>query len=164
MSLNKVLNSDAFWQYSIATYQQPEVKEMCLHCQAQYDLNVNVILLCGWLNRFGKTLEVEQLDMLLAGIADSQAALKQLRCLRNGCLKGSDAYKAYLREELEYEAQQQKHLINTLASFSLSKAEIHALSVYFEFAQCGDKGCLASLISKMEVFTEGREDDCNIRL
>lgn len=172
MHLKEILNPEDFWQYSIATYQLPEVKELCLLCQEQFNVNVNVILLCGWLHGFGKTLDVEQLEKLLTEIEDSQIALKVLRGLRNDCKKGSEAYKAYLREELEHEALQQQQLLNALANCSSLHSGAHPLTVYFKLAQCEDtvtleslpsgNEILRSLISNMEAISEDRDDDCNI--
>lgn len=184
MHLEEILNPEAFWQYSLTTYQQLEVKELCLLSQEQFDLNVNVILLCGWLNRFDKTLKVNQLELLLSEIAGSQSELKDLRRLRNDYMKDSEAYKACLGKELQHEALQQQQLLNTLAGFTLLAVDRHPLSVYFEWAQCNDsrtcksktsikktsmrkttaKQTLQSLIAKMETTTEGKDDDCNIRL
>lgn len=147
----KILNPSAFWQYSVATYQSLQVKELCLQCQEQFDLNVNVILLCGWLHSFGKTLKPNQWEQLLVEITDSQMTLKALRRSRKSCVKGSDAYKAHLRDELEQEAQQQKQLLDGLARFCLETGHMHPLITYFEFAQVYDLVALESQHSIKEI-------------
>lgn len=41
-------SSSRFWLYSCLVYEQPRVREICLHFQEKFTVNVNVLLACLW--------------------------------------------------------------------------------------------------------------------
>lgn len=45
----KMPTDHPFWQYSLHLYAQPEVEKLCLQLQNGHDLDVNLLLFCGWL-------------------------------------------------------------------------------------------------------------------
>ena len=144
MSQSRMYQPEAFWRYSIDTYSQPGMKDLCLACQDQLGLNVNVVLLCGWVNIFGKTLTHKQMQSLLQSIETSEIGLNKQRQVRNNHERGSDAYKDCLKQELALEGEQQKILLQELAKYDLveggfdsakaSSAVSHPLNMYFSFS------------------------------
>ena len=144
MSQNRLYQAEAFWRYSTDTYSQLGMKDLCLACQDQLGLNVNVILLCGWVSVFGKTLTRRQVQGLLWSIKETEAKLKKQRLARNRYKRGSDAYRDCLKQELALEGEQQKILLQELAKYYLveggfdsakaSSAVSHPLNMYFSFS------------------------------
>lgn len=125
------LNEDAFWRFSIDLYSREPIKQACLAMQDQFNLNVNVTLLCCWLDSLQMKLDKPQLDELLNAIKDSDAELKQHRQLRMASKNRPDSYAQLLREELELERVQQRTLIKALNSMDVahvSTAQQHSQS------------------------------------
>ena len=147
MSQNRLYQAEAFWRYSTDTYSQLGMKDLCLACQDQLGLNVNVILLCGWVSVFGKTLTRRQVQGLLWSIKETEAKLKKQRLARNRYKRGSDAYRDCLKQELAQESEQQRILLQKLAECDLTEGvfdskeangsvfQSHPLKTYFSL--CG---------------------------
>lgn len=146
MSLEKLLDPEAFWRFSLEIYSRNKVKQLCLYCQDQHGLNVNVILLCIWLGRLKKGLSIQQCQELVVGIAASEIKLKQQRSLRSEHKKGSEQYKACLQQELELEAEQQKLLLRILAGMPDTVMDVKPINNYFVAMQIDDEQTLESLI------------------
>ena len=80
----------AFWNFSIAIYGRPGVRDACLRLQDEAGLDVNVLLYCLWRAACGRDLEAEDLRARLAALAPwMAAAVKPLRTLRRA-LKAAD--------------------------------------------------------------------------
>lgn len=54
-----MLDNNVFWNYAVQTYSTPEVADLCLTLQNQYQLSVNDLLFGLWLAREGKRLPQE---------------------------------------------------------------------------------------------------------
>jgi uncharacterized protein (TIGR02444 family) len=94
---------NGFWEFSLALYAQPNVREQCLALQQACAIDVNVLLFCGWLG-LSKNVRLEADD--LAGIQGvitdwHRSAVKPLRSVRQ-YLKVSDVGGASeLREQVK---------------------------------------------------------------
>ena len=73
----------AFWNFSIAIYGRPGVREACLRLQDKAGLDVNVLLYCLWRAARGMALEADDLGARLAALGPWMAsAVQPLRNLR----------------------------------------------------------------------------------
>jgi uncharacterized protein (TIGR02444 family) len=80
----------AFWNFSVAIYGRPGVREACLRLQDEAGLDVNVLLYCLWRAARGTDLAADDLRARLAALAPwMAAAVKPLRTLRRA-LKAAD--------------------------------------------------------------------------
>lgn len=116
--LKKMWQADAFWAYSIALYQDDEIKRLCLHLQDDFSLNVNIILLCCYLNSKKCGLSgggYVQLNHVQPKLISRLERYKKER----KASKGNPGYANLLTQELELEKQHQKALISHLSGLSL---------------------------------------------
>ncbi|MBE1300444.1 MAG: TIGR02444 family protein [Alteromonadaceae bacterium] len=112
-------NSDSFWQFSLEFYSPEPIKQACLTLQDNFDFNVNLILLCCWLDSLRVKLSAEQLHQLKGVIKNSDVELKQHRKLRAANKNQQDRYAALLQQELALEQAQQSILVSTLNSMKV---------------------------------------------
>ena len=77
------LSSNPFWDYSLATYGRPQVAEICLALQDNFEIDVNFLLYALWLGSGGYELTETHLSALEGEVARWRAeVLKPLRALR----------------------------------------------------------------------------------
>lgn len=152
---NALFDADAFWQFSGELYQKKGVKELCLQCQDEFSLNVNLLLFCGWLWRFDISLTIPQWRIVQQVITQSESELHELRKQRKCQVKNSKQYKACLERELQLEAQQQNLILQTAEGLNLQEVNEHPLRSYFAYTACGGDHLLETLIS---VFDEDNEE------
>ncbi len=50
-----------FWRFSLRTYRAPGMQAACLALQESCDADVNLLLLCGWLGRSGRSIDKRRL-------------------------------------------------------------------------------------------------------
>ena len=78
-----VLEAEQFWQDSNAEYQREGVKAACLWLQNEKGLNVNLLLLICWIAKQGVELSPNELEEILAAIANwhdqNISLIRQLR-------------------------------------------------------------------------------------
>lgn len=123
MSLMPNWQADKFWLWSIDVYQQAQVKQACLHLQDSYDCNVNLILLCMYLQSLNCRLSVQDCQILIKTIRPSEQNLKAHRRERRQ-IKSVDnvRYKRFLAQELVLEKQQQVEIIECLNHLNVAVA------------------------------------------
>lgn len=134
-----LLNSDNFWQFSCAFYEQCDNQQTLLALQNQQGKNVNLCLLLHYLDSLGLKINSNQLDILVATISDfDQNVMCPLRTAR-AHLKANQATisgyacirKELLSAELKLEKQQQQILIDTVNCMDLAKqAAPHNIEMY----------------------------------
>lgn len=107
-----MLSTETFWAFSLNLYQHNEIKQACLSLQNDFDLNVNLLLLCSFLDHNRIDLSARQFDQLRAAITPIDNQIKQIRQQRIA-QKNLDQgrYKALLDQELTLEKSQQACLI-----------------------------------------------------
>lgn len=110
----KLPTAQQFWQFSVAVYGTDNVKQHCLYWQDLHGLNVNLLLLCIWLDSNHYRLSRSGLQSLEGAVKDSAQQLSLMRQQRNALQKGSDGYHAHLQSELKAEAGQQATLLLAL--------------------------------------------------
>lgn len=114
-------DADAFWAFSLAFYERPEIAETCLALQDRQGLDVNIVLLCCWLGWSGQgRLGPEDLMAVEAGVAAwRREIVERLRSVRRA-LKGMSSPAApLLRREIQHlelaaEREAQRLLIASL--------------------------------------------------
>jgi len=121
------LTASELWQYSLVHYSK--VDDLLLELQEQYQLNINLFLLCGYAQQQGCAIDEMQLANLLAQCQQWQDQLiSPFRALRRS-LKANisqDDYQAMLTMELALEKQQQHQLVNSLPELPTNNPEAQA--------------------------------------
>lgn len=103
---------DKFWQFSLDIYGQDGVKECCLSLQNDHGTDVNLLLLCLWLDNQNISISAECFKDLM-DISDhwQLQVLAPLRTNRSVLEKNTTDYEAALALELATEKKEQKALI-----------------------------------------------------
>jgi len=113
----------SFWQFSLQVYKQPEVAQLLIESQDEIGSNVNLVLLCLWLEQQQqRVLSEQQLTQLhhkvMAFSREFTHPLRQLR--RDFKQSKSDLHdypsvrKKLLEAELLLEQQEQKLLLDVV--------------------------------------------------
>jgi uncharacterized protein (TIGR02444 family) len=108
-----MLQAAEFWTFSINLYAQRGVKPCCLQLQDEFKLNVNILLLCCYLNRLNILLPTKGYAALNKAIKNSESQLRAMRKKRRKS-KGTPAYRDLLQWELQLENQQQQEIVSVL--------------------------------------------------
>jgi len=121
------LSSDELWQYSLKHY--PQVESILLPLQDQYNLNINVLLLCGYAQSYGCAIDEFQLfDLLEQSSSWHQRLTSPFRQLRRE-LKAQlndQQYQKMLSMELALEQEEQWRLVNSLPELPSNNPEAQA--------------------------------------
>lgn len=113
--MSKQWSTEDFWKYSIEIYSKEKVQRCCLALQNEAQLNINLLLLCGWLNQENTFLATEQIRALIVSICQQDKRIQSHRKIRIEAKQGNlDKYAELLEQELELERQQQGLLIDRL--------------------------------------------------
>lgn len=144
-----------FWQWSVQRYGSAGVRDACLRLQDQFDLNVNILLLCEFLRQRDIALSARHIQMLVQSIAESDRGLKRHRNKRREAKTYQpEHYKALLEAELSLEQQQQALLVDTLNSLDSVQgdAQNNVLRYVREVGQWDDSvPVLKHLLSAMQI-------------
>lgn len=122
-----VLTSDGLWDYSLVHY--PKVQQLLLNLQDNYQLNVNLFLLCGYAQQQGCAIDELQLSSLLSHcqqwqqqlISPFRALIRELKSQLS-----SEQYQSMLAMELSLERQQQQQLVSCLPELPTDNPEAQA--------------------------------------
>lgn len=114
-----MITTEQFWQFSLAHYQLPNVQETLLAWQNEFGANVNLALLCVYLNESKQSLSSEDISTLHNKVIEfDRLYTRPLRELRKMYKTNQSALVHYktirqslLSAELELEKQQQAILI-----------------------------------------------------
>ena len=117
-----MLQAAEFWTYSLNLYAQRGVKPCCLQLQDEFKLNVNILLLCCYLNRLHILLPLKGFTALNKAIKDSDSQLRAMRKKRRKS-KGTPAYRDLLQWEIQLENQQQQEIVAILNSQQLQNIQ-----------------------------------------
>lgn len=129
-NLSRLFNPDEFWRFACEFYDEAQIKDLCLEGQNEFQLNVNMLLLCCWLEQHNLAIAEGDFRLLQEAIAQSDRHLKVLRKQRNALAKGSEEYQGLLQQELVSERQQQQILLDALTICSLLRSENHCVCAY----------------------------------
>ena len=124
--LTKLNNAD-LWQYSLAQY--PKVSALLLPLQDDYQLNINLFLLCGYAQSLGCAIDDMQMQQLLAQTKSWQDDLiSPFRRLRRELKAQINElqYQQMLNMELALEKEQQWRLVNSLPELPAHNPEAQA--------------------------------------
>lgn len=128
--------AERFWQFSLQVYQHEGVKQACLTLQDRYQLNVNLLLLCQFLQQQQVYLDRTLVNQLNEAIAPSQQVLARMRQHRITLKHGPRLeYQRALQGELNIEKQQQRVLIDRINSLSAGAQVVSNLEQYLQM--CG---------------------------
>ena len=107
-----MFSASGFWDYSLKVYALTEVKDLCLDLQNRYGFNVNLLLLCGYLERKSLGLSSVDINKLQQDIAQIDRQTQLIRNKRVAVKKSEPKqYQQLLKNELELEKLQQQQLI-----------------------------------------------------
>lgn len=147
------LSSDELWQYSLTHY--PKVEAILLPLQDRYQLNINLLLLCGYAQSHGCAIDEFQLHELIEQTSNWHKRLtspfRQLRRELKVQLS-EQQYQQMLAMELALEKEEQWRLINSLPELPGNNPEAQAniLSCLIGFGvalECLNEPDLAALFS-----------------
>ena len=122
-----LLNSDDFWQFACAYYEQSEHQQTLLTLQNEQGKNVNLCLLLHYLDSLALKIDSKQLDILVTAINEfDQNVMQPLRAAR-AYLKANQTEvadytairKDLLSAELKLEKQQQQMLVDEVNNMDL---------------------------------------------
>ena len=132
-----------FWQFSVACYAAPDMAKHCLAWQEQYQLDVNMLLFCGYLHYQQLACDADFLRSCLTELKPIQTQIRELRQQRQALKNQNEvAYQAAKMHELAQEQRMQAVLYQrslALASHSSALSLIDYWQMYFE--HCNSK-CL----------------------
>lgn len=107
--------AEHFWQYSVEVYSQAAAQRACLYLQDEAGLNVNLLLMCGFLTNQGAKLSSEQFNALCRAVKPAADQTQLHRQRRKKAKKDSSGdYAQLLQQELVLERQQQQCMIDWL--------------------------------------------------
>ena len=125
--LRVLLTAEELWQYSLSHY--PKIDTLLLELQDNYQLNINLFLLCGYAQQQGCAIDELQLAHLTSQCNDwQQQLIAPFRVLRRS-LKASlshEQYQSMLTMELALEKQQQQQLVLSLPELPTNNPEAQA--------------------------------------
>tara|TARA_B100001094_G_scaffold327491_1_gene385823 strand:- start:1636 stop:2073 length:438 start_codon:yes stop_codon:yes gene_type:complete len=110
------ISAEAFWRYSLQRYQSAQLQEQLLHLQDDFQGQVNLALMCLWLDDMQLKIETTLFDELEHALASTSENLVPLRAARRLLKKqlNAEQYQQLLNIELEIEKQQQQSLVACL--------------------------------------------------
>lgn len=121
------LESDDLWQYSLTHY--PSIERELIALQDEYQLNINLLLLCGFAQANGCAIdEFQLLDLLEQTKSWNRKLTSPFRELRR-TLKpnlSEEQYQQMLTMELSLEQEEQWRLVNTLPELPSNNPEAQA--------------------------------------
>lgn len=131
--MSNVFDPKAFWQFATSLYAQDGVKDYCLSLQNEHAVDINLLLLCRWLDEQGYELPAEILNDLIGLSGHWQhSVLAPMRANRAVLKKGTKAHASTLEKELTMEAKEQQALIDLI-----NLAEIRQeASLFFKSSNC----------------------------
>ena len=95
-----------FWNFSLRLYARPQVADLCLQLQDTYQLNVNLLLWCCWLEQQAISLTAERLQQAHLRVdAWEQDYVLPLRALRRNLKRqfgAADATIETLRQQIKH--------------------------------------------------------------
>ncbi len=111
----RFFDPDLFWTFSARQYALEGVKGCCLALQNDHGVDVNLLLLCHWLDSQELVIASETMNGLITLSDNWQAKhLAPQRAKRAALEKGSRAYQTALVGELATEKREQRAFITFL--------------------------------------------------
>ncbi len=111
----QLFDPDEFWEFSGQLYERAGVKECCLTLQNRHGIDINLLLLCCWIDRQQLVIAQASLEGLIK-LSDKWQTeqLSPLRAARAELDRGSELYQSALRRELDTEKTEQRAMIDLL--------------------------------------------------
>ncbi|MBX3521188.1 MAG: TIGR02444 family protein [Xanthobacteraceae bacterium] len=110
---------NALWRFSLNYYSTPDVPDICLFLQDNYNVDVNILLLILWLAASGKSLSVDEIAEIDRHVKHwRDTVIVPLRMIRRSIPKPEEAssrlaFRANLKKlELESERIEQDDLFS----------------------------------------------------
>ena len=111
----QTLKPENFWHFSLSFYSLSVVKATCLHLQDKHNADVNMILLCCWLDRQSILIGPELFNTLIQTSTYWQKEILQpVRTQRRVAQKQTPLYTALLEQELSLEKHEQEALLEVV--------------------------------------------------
>ena len=143
-----MFDPEDFWAFSVQQYALDGIKEYCLGLQDNHGVDINLLLLCHWLDTQTLLASEHTLNKLVE-ISEhwQRTILRPLRTRRKATGKISASYRAALAKELAEERNEQRALvacINEPAALNADKPYAtganlfaYAAKKHFPMAQSG---------------------------
>lgn len=136
------MSNDSFWNFSCSAYRGFEQEFLLL--QDSYGLQVNMLLLCGFLGRSG--YEIRDVSSLMEVCYEWEDFLVSLRRLRKA-VKGRELYSRCKALELQFEACYQSYLLEQVPNFCIRDGLFvrENIVVYLSYVKKKQKLCWSDL-------------------
>jgi uncharacterized protein (TIGR02444 family) len=143
-----MLSVSEFWAFSLKVY--PDWQQTLLLLQDDYDLNINLLLFCIYLEQRNQRLSAQQMASLIQICDRTKPLLMSLRQVRRAAREvNQQAYSQLKQAELELEKQQQQALLRAANTMQFSEQGQDNLRRYVELMQLPDSEALGSLLNKL---------------
>lgn len=143
-----MLSSSDFWAFSLKIY--PDWQQTLLLLQDDYDLNINLLLFCIYLEQRNQRLSAQQMAALIKLCDQSRPLLMSLRQVRRAAKEvNQQAYSQLKLAELELEKQQQQALIGAANAMQFSEQGEDNLRRYLGLMQLPDSEALQTRLNKL---------------
>lgn len=137
-----------FWAFSLKVY--PDWQQSLLSLQDDYDLNINLLLLCVYLQQRNQQLNNQQLSALISICDQTKPLLMSHREVRRAARGVNEQIYSQLKQaELELEKQQQRALIDMANSMQFTPHHEPNVLSYVRLMQLADSKTLRSLVNKL---------------
>lgn len=118
------IDRSSAWTHALAQYEKPDVANSCLFLQDEFGCNVNLILLCYYLDTQSYRLDAKALVSVEKAIVDSEVKLKHHRQLRRAAkIDKPENYRQLLEQELSLEKAQHTIMVESLNTMPIEPAE-----------------------------------------
>ena len=142
------LSASDFWVFSLEVY--PDWQRTLLLLQDDYDLNINLLLFCIYLEQRNQRLSAQQMAALIQNCEQTRPLLMSLREVRRVAKSvNQQAYSQLKEAELELEKQQQQAIVRAANSMQFSEQSEDNLRRYVGLMQLPDSEALQKLLNKL---------------
>jgi uncharacterized protein (TIGR02444 family) len=144
-----MLSAAEFWAFSCTHYEQQGVKEACLELQNKYQFNVNILLLCCYMQKQSLLVNLALIEQCVTAIASIDEQLNKVRDIRIEVKSIHElAYRHLLKAELSLEKQQQQMLVDTVNQQCVPSTEVkESMKAYAQFLELDNNSAVQSLLN-----------------
>ncbi|MDO6711095.1 TIGR02444 family protein [Aliiglaciecola sp. 2_MG-2023] len=155
--------AEDFWQFSLLHYAKSEVKRLTLHLQNEYSMNVNLLLICAYLDTHNRQVSSSQFVELSEFIAPSVAQVETIRRLRiDAKTNKPNTYAKLLEQELEAEKQQQTLIISFCNQHNLDAKRKSNFYHYLDSLESLDTADLKCIVEQLAATISSNQTNLEI--
>ncbi len=154
------LPDNAFWQWSLETYERNDVAQTLLNLQDHYDININLVIWLLWPDK--NSIEAQHLETAqnaISSINDQYTRpLRHLRRTLKG-VPGQEARRQHIKQAELLSERWQHHILFTLTKPPTKTSPIAAIDLFETHLLRGRKG-----LTKAQIAAAREEFDLLVKL